>query len=81
MSVTSFGSIRPTEMTFAAALLRSLLSAGYWFAVLVIVYALVAGDPREPATRGFLADAAPWLVVVAGVLLHAMLVRLWERRR
>ena len=68
-------------MPFAAALLRSLLSGGYWFAVLVIFYAIVAGDPKEPAERGFGSDAAPWLVLVAGVLLHAVLVRIWERRR
>lgn len=67
-------------MSFPAALLRAILSAAYWFAVLVVLYASVAGDPAEPREGAVATYAAPLLVVVAGVLLHAVLARWWARR-
>lgn len=69
-------------MTFLGALFRAALSGLYWFCVLALLYATIAGD-RNPSAPppGVLAHVAPLLVVASGVLVHAGIHWAWGRRR
>lgn len=75
--------MRSPVFAFASAILRSVLSAAYWFLVLVAVYGAVAGD-RNPALPPptMLETYGPVTAIIAGgVILHALISLGWRRVR